>query len=78
VYNIGNNSPVKLMDFIKAIEEATSKKAKKNMLPIQPGDVSATYADVSDLIEDVNYQPNTTIQDGIKEFVKWYRAFFKI
>ena len=76
IYNIGNNSPVLLMDFIDAIEKAVGKKAIKNMMPLQPGDVSASHADVSDLINDFNYEPNTPIQIGINRFVKWYMGFF--
>jgi len=78
IYNIGNNNPVKLMDFIEALEKKIGKVAKKNMLPLQAGDVPSTYADVSDLIEDLNYKPNTTIQEGIDKFVDWYVDFFKI
>ncbi len=78
IYTIGNNNPVKLMDFITAIERALGKEAKKNLLPIQPGDVPATYADVSDLIEDLGYKPATPIQEGINRFVEWYREFYKI
>jgi len=76
IYNIGNNNPVKLMDFIEAIENALGKKAEKNMLPIQPGDVPATYADVTDLIEDLGYKPTTSIEEGIGKFVEWYLEFF--
>jgi len=78
LYNIGNNAPVKLMEFIEAIENALGKKAKKNLMPIQPGDVPATYADVTDLIEDVGYKPNTSIQEGINNFVKWFKEYYKI
>ena len=78
VYNIGNNAPVKLMDFIEALEEKIGKKAKKNMLPIQPGDVPSTYADVNDLINDLGYKPQTPIKEGISKFVDWYRNFFNI
>jgi len=77
IYNIGNNNPVKLMDFISAIENKLGKTIQKNMLPIQPGDVPATYADVSDLVEDLKYQPATPIQQGIDDFVDWYLVFFK-
>ena len=77
VYNIGNNMPVKLMDFIEAIEEALAKKAKKNMMPIQLGDVPASHADVSDLVEDMDYKPNTPIKKGINNFIKWYKEFYK-
>ena len=78
IYNIGNNNPVKLMDFIEAIEKAIGKEAKKNLLPIQPGDVPATWADVSDLIEDLGYKPATPIKDGVEKFVKWYREFYRV
>lgn len=78
VYNIGNNNPVKLMDFITALEEKIGKTSEKNMLPIQAGDVPSTYADVSDLIRDLDYKPQTTIQQGINKFVDWYREFFKV
>ncbi len=73
IYNIGNNSPVKLMDFISAIEEATGKKARKNLMPIQPGDVPATWADVDDLINNIGYRPGTDIRRGVALFVDWYR-----
>ena len=78
IYNIGNNNPVQLMDFIEAIEKKLGKKAKKNMLPLQAGDVPSTYADVSDLIEDLNYKPATPIQEGIDKFIDWYLDFFKV
>lgn len=78
IYNIGNNNPVKLMDFIEAIEKELGRVAKKNMLPLQPGDVPATYANVEDLVSDLDYKPNTSIQEGIKKFVAWYKEFFKI
>jgi len=78
IYNIGNNNPVKLMDFITAIENKLGIIAEKNMLPIQAGDVPSTYADVSDLIRDLDYKPETTIQEGIDKFVDWYREFFKV
>lgn len=78
IYNIGNNNPVKLMDFITALEQKIGKTAEKNMLPLQAGDVPSTYADVSDLIRDMDYQPQTSIQEGIDQFVDWYRDFFKV
>ncbi|NLU33585.1 MAG: NAD-dependent epimerase [Wolinella succinogenes] len=78
IYNIGNNSPVRLMDFITEIEKNLGKVAKKNMLPLQMGDVPATYADVSDLVENLHYKPNTSIEEGIARFVKWYREFFRV
>jgi UDP-glucuronate 4-epimerase len=76
VYNIGNNNPVQLMDFIEAIERALGMKIKKNLMPLQAGDVPATYADVTDLAEDLHYQPATPVQVGIDRFVAWYREFF--
>lgn len=76
VFNIGNSSPVKLLDFIEAIENATGYKALKNFLPLQAGDVPATWADVADLIENFNYRPNTPIQKGVNEFVSWYKEFY--
>ncbi|MBT5492492.1 NAD-dependent epimerase [bacterium] len=76
VYNIGNNNPVKLMDFITAIENKLGKTISKNMMPIQAGDVPATFADVTDLIEDLDYKPETPIQEGINKFVDWYLDFF--
>ncbi len=78
VYNIGNNNPVKLMDFIQAIEEEVGIEAQKDMLPIQPGDVPATYADVQDLMDDLDYRPATPIRQGVKAFVDWYRAFYGV
>ncbi len=77
VYNIGNNSPVELMDYISAIEKALGKKADMDMLPLQPGDVPDTYADVSDLVEHFNYKPTTPVEEGVANFVAWYRDYFK-
>jgi UDP-glucuronate 4-epimerase len=77
VYNIGNNTPVHLLDFIEALEEAIGKKAEKNLLPMQPGDVPDTYADVTDLITEFDYKPNTSIKDGINEFVAWYKGYYQ-
>jgi len=76
IYNIGNHSPETLMDFIKAIERAVGKKAKKNFLPMQAGDVPATYADVQDLMADVDFKPDTSMQVGIQSFVDWYRKYY--
>lgn len=76
VYNIGNNSSVKLLDFIEAIESELHIKAKKNMMPIQPGDVEKTWADVDALIKDYHYKPNTPINDGVKRFITWYRNYY--
>ena len=78
IYNIGNNSPVKLMDFIEALEESLDITAKKNMLPIQAGDVPRTHADVSNLIDEINYNPNTPIKEGIAKFVEWYKEYYKV
>ncbi|MGK7906846.1 MAG: NAD-dependent epimerase [Synechococcus sp.] len=76
IYNIGNNQPVELGDFIAAIERALGKTAHKNMMPVQPGDVLATYADVNDLMADVGFRPATPLQAGIDRFVKWYRSYY--
>lgn len=78
VYNIGNSNPVELIDFIDAIEKALGKTAIKKMLPLQPGDVPDTYADVDDLVQQFQYKPATTVQDGIQQFVDWYRNYFKV
>ena len=78
VYNIGNSSPVKLSDYIEAIENELGKRAIKEFLPMQPGDVTYTEADVSDLVRDFGYKPTTKVQDGIKEFIKWYKNFYNI
>ncbi|MBV1910506.1 MAG: NAD-dependent epimerase [Kangiellaceae bacterium] len=76
VFNIGNNNPVKLMDFVEAIENAAGKKAIKNFMPMQPGDVPSTCADVSELEEAVGFKPNTSIQTGIDNFMAWYKEYF--
>lgn len=78
LYNIGNNQPVELMHFIEVLEDCLGKKAEKNMLPLQPGDVLATYADVDDLVEDVGFKPNTSIEIGIERFVAWYRSYYNL
>jgi len=78
LYNLGNNSPVELMEFIEAIEKALGKKAKKNFLPMQPGDVPATWADVDDLVEDFAYKPAVTVGEGVMNFVEWFRGFYKV
>ena len=77
IYNIGNNNPVQLMDFIEAIENALGKKATKNFMDLQPGDVPATYADVDDLIKDVGFKPDTSIEEGIGRFVEWYQDYYR-
>lgn len=76
IYNIGNNNPVKLMDFIQAIEEKLGVTAEKNLLPLQAGDVPETYADVSELERDFGYRPNTSVKHGIDQFIDWYRDFY--
>lgn len=76
IYNIGNNQPVTLRRFITAIEEACGKKAKENLLPMQPGDVPATYADIDELTADIDFTPQTSIEDGITKFVEWYKAYY--
>jgi UDP-glucuronate 4-epimerase len=78
IYNIGNNQKVDLLRFIEVLEECLGKEAKKNFLPMQPGDVKVTYADVDDLISDVGYKPSTPIEVGLKHFVAWYREYYKI
>ena len=76
VYNIGNNNPVELMQFIACIEQAVGREAKKNFLPIQPGDVPKTYANVDALVDDVGFKPSTPIEVGIPRFVEWYRSYY--
>ena len=76
LYNIGNNNPVELMKFISVLENCLGKKAKKNLLPIQPGDVPETFADMDDLAKDVDFKPATPIEEGIKKFVEWYREYY--
>lgn len=78
VYNIGNNNSVKLTDYIANIEKNLGRKAEKIMMDMQPGDVAKTWADVTDLIKDYNYQPNTTIDTGVKKFIDWYKVYNKI
>ena len=76
VYNIGNNRPVELAEYIDVLEKCLGKKAKKNLLPLQPGDVPDTFADVEDLIKDTGYKPTTTIDEGIQKFVQWYLEYY--
>ncbi|MGN6618855.1 MAG: NAD-dependent epimerase [Ilyomonas sp.] len=78
VYNIGNNAPVRLMDFVEAIEKETGKEAIKDFQPLQPGDVPSTYADVTDLINDLGYKPATSIQHGIQQFINWYKNYYSV
>lgn len=78
IFNIGNNAPVKLMTYVKAIEDALGKKAEINYLPLQKGDVPSTYADVSELMKAVDYKPDTKVQTGVSNFVQWYRDYYKL
>ena len=78
LYNIGNNQPVELMYFIECIEKAVGKKAVKNMLPLQPGDVPKTFADVDALVADIGFQPKTPIEEGVRRFVDWYKEFYRV
>lgn len=78
LYNIGNSQPVQLLDYIEAIETALDKKADKQMLPMQPGDVQQTYADVTKLKADYGYQPTTSVTEGIGEFVRWYKEYYSL
>lgn len=78
LYNIGSHKPVILLDYITALEKALGVKAKKALLPMQPGDLPDTYADVEDLVADFDYQPKTTIEEGVTAFVRWYRDFYGV
>ncbi|HHL45720.1 MAG TPA: NAD-dependent epimerase [Gammaproteobacteria bacterium] len=78
VYNIGNSSPVELLRYIEVLEECIGKKVEKNLLPMQPGDVPATWADVQALTDDVDYKPATPIEEGVARFVEWYRDYYKV
>ena len=78
IYNIGNNRPEDLMHVVAVLEKALGREAIKEMLPMQPGDVLATYADIDDLTRDVDFRPQTSIEDGIRDFVAWYRDHYKI
>jgi UDP-glucuronate 4-epimerase len=78
VYNIGNSRPVELFDYIRAIEKATGRKAQMNLLPLQPGDVPDTFADVAALERDTGYRPSTSVEVGVARFVEWYRSYYKI
>jgi UDP-glucuronate 4-epimerase len=78
IYNIGNNKPVQLMRYIEVLERTLGKKAQIEMLPMQPGDVPATMADVSALASDIGYRPKTTVEEGIPQFVEWYRGYYKV
>ncbi|MHD0397953.1 NAD-dependent epimerase [Staphylococcus simulans] len=78
IYNIGNNSPVRLMEFVEAIENKLNKTAKKNYMDLQPGDVPETYANVDDLFRNIDFKPETTIQDGVNKFIDWYLDYYSI
>lgn len=78
LYNIGNNNPVELSRYVEAIESALGQQAKKKYLPMQPGDVPATFADVEDLIQDVGFKPATSVEEGVGRFVRWYREYYKL
>jgi UDP-glucuronate 4-epimerase len=78
LYNIGNNSPIELMRYIEILEELLGKKAEKNLLPMQPGDVPASWANVDDLNRDVDFHPATPVETGIRNFVEWYRAYYRV
>ena len=78
IYNIGNNQSVKLLDFIEAIEQSLGITAKKEMLPMQPGDVEKTWANVDNLIRDYGYRPNTSIKKGVESFVTWYKNYYNL
>ena len=78
IYNIGSNAPLSLMTFIETLETSLGKQAKKNFMDMQEGDVVSTYADVSDLIRDFNYKPDTPLAEGVEHFVSWYKQFYKV
>ncbi|WP_201588415.1 NAD-dependent epimerase [Psychrobacter sp. Pi2-51] len=78
IYNIGNNQPVTLRRFITAIEDACGKKAQENLLPMQAGDVPITYADIDELVDDIGFKPETSIEDGIEKFVAWYKQYYSV
>jgi UDP-glucuronate 4-epimerase len=78
LYNIGNHTPVKLMHLIRVLEDCLGRKAKMQLLPMQPGDVRATYADVDDLAKEVGFSPHTPIEIGVERFVRWYREFYRV
>ena len=77
LYNMGNNNPVELMHYIEVLEDCLGKKAVKNMLPMQPGDVQATYADVSELVKAIDYKPSMSVEEGMSRFVEWYMDYYK-
>jgi UDP-glucuronate 4-epimerase len=78
LYNIGNNQPVELMHYIEVLEDCLGIKAQKNLLPLQPGDVPDTYADVQELVRDVGYKPDMSVEQGVANFVAWYREYYRV
>ena len=78
LYNIGNNKPVELLRYIEVLEECLGRKAEKNLIPLQPGDVPNTWADASDLVRDVGYEPKTSVEAGVRRFVDWYREYYQV
>ncbi|NDV26204.1 NAD-dependent epimerase [Desulfovibrio sp. JC010] len=78
IYNIGNNEPTELMRYIEVLEECIGKKAEKNMMPLQAGDVPSTYANVDNLVRDVGFKPETSVEEGIAKFVEWYRGYYSV
>ena len=78
IYNIGNNKPVQLMNYIEELEKTLQKKAKINFLPLQPGDVQDTYANVDNLQKKFNYKPSTSVTEGIFQFIKWYKEYYQL
>jgi len=78
VYNIGNNNPVELLEVVRLLERSIGKKAKRELLPMQPGDVPATFANVADLIREVGFKPSTSVADGVARFIEWYRAYHRL
>ena len=76
VYNIGNQQPIELLDYIAAIEDSLGKKAEMNLLPLQPGDVVDTFADVEALVEDVGYRPSVPVKEGIDRFIRWFKEYY--
>lgn len=78
LYNIGNNNPIELMHYIETLEKCLGKEAEKELLPLQPGDVPDTYANVEDLVDDIGYKPQTSVEEGVANFVDWYRDYYKV
>ena len=78
LYNIGNNQPVELGHYIEVLEQCLGIQAEKNLLPLQPGDVPDTYANVEDLVRDIGYKPDTSVEDGVRKFVDWYRQYYQV